>query len=486
MIINKKKLGKVLFIIHDNYQEDNMFPLGPAYLSATLRNAGHEVSTYCMDVFHHTNEELAYYLSEHEYDVIGIGFMASRFKRTVVGVCQVVMAHKKNAWLVLGGNGPSPIAEYCIKETDADVVVLGEAEETIVNLVECKLNAPTEISKVQGIAYKDGEQVIHNKRTKPPKLKTIPHPAWDLFPMEHYTTCYKLPGMKKNEKMFPLLSTRGCINKCSFCYRLETGIRIRTPEHVIVEMKALSRHYGVTFFYFVDELSIITKKQILKFLNLIKENFDDIKFYMECRVDVFDDEIAKAMKETGCALLNIGFESADQNVLNLMNKNVTVEQNVKAAELVNAYGINVGLNMIWGLPGDSERTLRQNVEFIQRYNRYDQIRTIRPVSPYPGSPLYNLAIKKGFLKGPADFFEKFKNADLYMVNFMDIPEKEVYEILFKVNKELILDHYQHTTKDMEKANLLVQKFHDLYFKGNISFAGPRQYGSALTPKKAIC
>ncbi|MBT6226771.1 MAG: B12-binding domain-containing radical SAM protein [Candidatus Scalindua sp.] len=465
--------GKVLFIIHDNYQEDNVFPIGPGYLAAVLRQAGADVSVYCMDIFHYTNEELAQYLSEHEFDLIGIGFMAPRFNRTVVGVCKVVNENKKNAWLVLGGNGPTPIAEYCIEQTNADVTVLGEGEETIVELLECKLNSPESISEVQGIVYWVGKQVVQNQRRKPPKLDTLPLPAWDLFPMDKYTTCLKVPRMKEADIVFPMITTRGCISKCSFCYRMESGIRIRKPEHIIEEMKDLHKKYGVTYFIFFDELSVISKKQILKFSSMIKENFEDIRFYMNCRVDVFDDEIACAMKEAGCALINIGFESTDQNVLDLLGKRVTVEQNINAAELALKYDMAIGLNVIWGLPGDNERTLRENTEFIKRYNRYDQIRTMRPVSPYPGSPLYYLAIQKGLLKGPADFFAKFKNADLYMVNFMGIPEKDIYEMLFDVNKDLILDHYRHTSNDMEEADRLIQQFYNLYFKGNVSLAGPR-------------
>tara|TARA_B100000315_G_C14580671_1_gene590296 strand:+ start:689 stop:2173 length:1485 start_codon:yes stop_codon:yes gene_type:complete len=469
----EEKTGRVLFIIHDNYQEDNYFPLGPGYLAAVLREAGAEVSVYCMDVFHYTNEELAQYLSEREFDLIGIGFMAPRFHRTVVGVCKVVNDNKKNAWLVLGGNGPTPISEYCIETTDADVVVLGEAEETIIELLECKLHASKAISELQGIAYRSGKNVIKNSRRKPTKIKTLPFPAWDLFPMDQYTTCLKVAGMKKGDKVFPLLSTRGCINKCSFCYRLEKGVRVRTPEHVILEMKELNEKYGVTYFEFLDEISIISKKQILKFLDLIKENFNDIRFYMECRVDVFDDDIARTLKEAGCAIINIGFESTDQNVLDLMGKNCTVEQNVRAAELCYKYGMGVGINIIWGMPGDNEKTLRDNVEFIKRYNQYDQIRTIRPVTPYPGSPLYYKAIEEGLLKGPEDFFNKFRNADLYMVNFMKIPEKEICNLLYEVNKDLILDHFKNTNNDWNEANHLIQQFYNLYFEGKTDFSGPR-------------
>jgi len=79
------------------------------------------------------------------------------------------------------------------------------------------------------------------------------------------------------------------------------------------------------------------------------------------------------------------------------------------------------------------------------------------------------------LQGPEDFFAKFKNADLYMINFLNIPEKDIYQMLFEVNRDLTLDHYHHTNGDMEDANRLIEKFSNLYFKGELNFDGPRHY-----------
>jgi anaerobic magnesium-protoporphyrin IX monomethyl ester cyclase len=471
--------GKVLLVIHDNYQDDNIYPLGPGYLAAMLKKNGAKVSTYCMDVFHHTNKELADYLRSNEFDLIGLGFMAPRFKRTVEALCTLINKNKKEAWLVLGGTGPTPIPEYILKVTKADVVILGEAEETIVDLLYCKISNPEKISDIRGLAYRTDNKIVLNERRKPVmKLDTLPYPAWDLFPMEQYTTCMKFAGMKDTEKSFPVLTTRGCINKCSFCYRMEKGIRIRNPQNVIEEMKTLNRNYGITYFHFADELSIVSKKQILEFTSLLLKNRLDIKYRMDCRVALFDDDIANCLKESGCVFLNIGFESTDQHVLDLLKKNVTVEQNIRAAEIAHKYGIGIGLNFLWGLPGDSEKSLRKNAEFIKRYNMYDQIRAIRPVTPYPGASLYYEAIQRGLLKGPEDFFARFKNADLYMINFMGIPEQDIYQLLFEVNKDLILDYYKHTNNDMEQANWLIEQFYNLYFKKDSSFSGPRHYLSA--------
>lgn len=466
--------GKALFIIHDVYQEDNVFPLGSAYLAACLKKAGHEVETYCMDVFHYTNDELAKFLDSKEFDLIGMGFLAARFNETVTGVCEVVNKHKKNAWFLLGGHGPSPIPEYVLKKTKADIVGIGECEETIVEVMECKLSG-RELPEIDGIAYRVYEDVFINKERLPVRnIDTIPFPAWEVFPMDKYVGAIK-EAFAKNEQTFAMISSRGCVNRCNFCYRMEKGIRVRKIESVVEEIKILNIKYGVSVFEFQDELFVLSKDRIKRFNELLKQNNLKIKYTANCRADIFDEEMAVVLKESGCNFLNIGFESTSQEVLRFMNKNTTVEENERAAEIAKRVGINVGLNFIWGEPGDTEDTLIKNAEFIKKFNTYAQVRTERPVTPYPGCDLYDYAIQIGLIQGPEDFFNRFKNSDLVTVNFTDMTVERMYELLFETNKDLILDHFKHTNGDMKKANELIDGFYRLYFKGETKFRGARKY-----------
>ncbi|OGZ33187.1 MAG: hypothetical protein A2V69_01515 [Candidatus Portnoybacteria bacterium RBG_13_40_8] len=468
--------GKVLLIVHDIYQEDNYLPLGYAYMAAVLKKEGFNVGICCQDVFHYSNEELAnLFLKNEDYDLIGVGFLAARFKETVLGLCNTINKYKKNAWLVLGGPGPSPIPGYVLKETKADIIAIGEAEETIVDLLKCKING-SDLSKVKGIAYRKNGKIIINERREPIRdLDSIPFPDWSLFPMDKYTTCLKLFRGTKDDKTLDILTGRGCINRCNFCYRMEKGIRFRSVKNVIKEILLLNSKYGVNYFLMGDELFVFSKKRIFEFRDALKKNNLKIKFSCNARVDIFDEEIVNSLKESGCQFINFGMESSDQRVLDLMNKNTRVEQNIMAAEITNKAGVGLGLNFIWGNKGDTEESLKNNVKLIKKYNLYDQIRTIRPVTPYPGSDLYYEAIDRGLLSGPEDFFNKFKNSDLLTVNFTDIPKEKFYKLLYEANKELITDHFMHTTKDMNNANRLIKSFYDLYFKEKINFRGARHY-----------
>jgi radical SAM superfamily enzyme YgiQ (UPF0313 family) len=444
-------------------------------MAAVLKKNGAEVEIFSQDVYHFTNQDLAIFLKKKQFDIIGLGFLAARFKSTVSELCKIINKNKKDAWFVLGGHGPSPIPDYILKNTDAEIVAIGEAEETIVELLACKLNNG-DLSKIKGIAYREGDVVHINERRKPIQdLDTIPFPQYDLFPMKEYVSCMELYNMDKNDKSLEIISGRGCFNRCTFCYRLEKGIRFRKIKNVVQEIIELKEKYGVTYFSMYDELFVYNKKRIFEFRDELERNDLTIKYDCQQRVDTFDNEIAECLKTTGCQFVNFGFESMDQHVLNLMKKNTKVEDNVRSVEIALKYKLGVGLNFIWGNIGDTKESLQNNVKFIKKYNTYYQVRTIRPITPYPGSELYYNAIEMGLLNGPEEFFDKFNNSDLLTVNFTDIPLEIFYQLLFDANKELILDHFSHTSGDMNQAEQIINGFHSLYFGGNTKFSGARHY-----------
>jgi anaerobic magnesium-protoporphyrin IX monomethyl ester cyclase len=472
--------GRVLFIIHDLYQDDNHFPLGAGYLAAVLKKNNAYVDTFCQDVYHYTNEELINFLKKNTYDLICVGFLAARFRETILDLCQYINSTKKDAWLVLGGHGPTPIPEYVLTKTKADIIVMGEGEETLSELLKCKLDNG-DLTRIKGIAYVDNNIVKINERRKPVRdLDAIPFPEWSLFPMDRYVNCLKLFRADEQDRSLGILTSRGCINRCNFCYRMEKGIRFRSIRNVVEEILTLNERYGVNYFFMNDELFVYPKKRVFEFKDELEKNDIEIKFSCNARVDVFDEEVAHCLKEIGCQFLNFGMESSDQKVLDLMDKKTTVEENIRAAEIAKKVGIGLGLNFIWGNLGDTAKSLRDNVTLIKKFNTYDYIRTIRPVTPYPGCDLYYIAIKKGLLTGSDDFFEKFKNSDLLTVNFTEIPDDQFYQILFEENKDLIMDHFSHTTKDWNAANQLIDSFSNLYFKGRTKFRGARHYKKCNT------
>ena len=177
------------------------------------------------------------------------------------------------------------------------------------------------------------------------------------------------------------------------------------------------------------------------------------------------------MKVAGCSFINYGIESMDQTVLNNMKKGLRPEMIVQGIEDTLKVGISPGLNFIFGNIGDTRETIEKTVNFLLKYDDFAQKRTIRPVTPYPGSPLYYEAIKRGLLDkdNPAeDFYEnKHTNSDLICCNFTEMSDDEYYECLRWANKTLMKNYF-----DKQKSSTLSQIDY-LYDKKDVTFRGFR-------------
>jgi radical SAM superfamily enzyme YgiQ (UPF0313 family) len=219
---------RVLLIAYDNGSYVSEFPLSLGYLASSLRKADNQVTIYNQDVFHFAPEHLTKYLNEHQYDLVGLGVTAGywQFKK-LKEISQAVNAssRREDFLYVLGGHGPSPEPEYFLRTFCADVIVVGEGERTIVELSDEQKYRPW--NEIDGIAFiRDGKLVQTKPRALINDLDTIPFPAWYLFEINHYCLS-PFPNMKHTDRTFPVLASRGCIFKCSFCYRMNEGIRFR-------------------------------------------------------------------------------------------------------------------------------------------------------------------------------------------------------------------------------------------------------------------
>ena len=175
------------------------------------------------------------------------------------------------------------------------------------------------------------------------------------------------------------------------------------------------------------------------------------------------------MKKAGCVFINYGIESFNDEILKNMNKILTTKQITEGIEATLKIGISPGLNIIFGNIGENQETLDRDVEFLLKYDDFVQMRTIRPVTPYPGCPLYYYAMQKGLLKGAEDFYEnKHTNSDLLSVNFTTLSDDGFHKALMRANSKLLKNYYRHQLN----SALAVTK--NLYLNKDASFRGYRQ------------
>jgi len=195
----------------------------------------------------------------------------------------------------------------------------------------------------------------------------------------------------------------------------------------------------------------------------------DVKWNCNGRLNYAKPKVLKLMREAGCIWINYGIESFDDEALKNMNKVLTTKQIEEGIVETLKADISPGFNIIFGNVGETKEILMKGVDFLLKYDDGAQIRTIRPVTPYPGSPLYYLALEKGLLSGIKDFYEvKHTNSDLLTCNFTDMTDEEFYLALMEAN-EILLDNYQARVKKNTKKQL-----EELYIKHDTSFRGFRQ------------
>lgn len=459
----------ILLIAYDNDSFISWFPQGLAYIAAVLRDAGHKVTIYNQDVYHWPESHLLDVLNNGSYDIVGMSSCGGYYQyRKLLKISKAVNQAKKKPYYILGGHLVSPEPEYFLQITEADAVVIGEGEQTVIELVDALVNKKS-LAAVRGIAYLENG-VCRQTETREliQDIDKIPFPAWDLFPMDHYTLL-RLPNIKNGERCLPVLSGRGCTFTCNFCYRMDKGFRARSAESIIEEINILKKVYNVGYIAFSDELLMSSERRTVELCEAFIKAKLNIHWDCNGRLNYAKPDVLKLMKEAGCVFINYGIESMDDKALKTMKKALTTKQIIEGIENTLVAGISPGYNIIFGNIGENAESLRLGVEFLLKYDDHAQMRTIRPVTPYPGSPLYHYAIEQGLLKDCRDFYEnKHLNSDLVSVNFTDMSDDEFHAALFAANKRL-LDNY--FTAQNGKAVEAAQR---LYIDRDASFRGFRQ------------
>jgi radical SAM superfamily enzyme YgiQ (UPF0313 family) len=460
---------RILLVVYDNEMFINTFPMGLAYIASVLVKEGYDVEIYNQDKFHYQDDHLREYLDQNRFDVVGISIIAGYYQyRKLLGLSDAINRSRNRPFYIMGGHGPSPEPEFFLKKTQADVAVIGEGEITIVELMRAIADKQP-LNSVKGIAFRDGEKVIVNPRQMLiQNIDIIPLPAHDLFPIDFYRL-RRPPHATNSDFVMDMISGRGCPFKCNFCYRMDKAFRPRGNESIIEEIRFLKQKYGITYIVFQDDLlmsSVNRTESLCK--DFIKADLN-IKWNCNGRLNYAKPDLLTLMKKAGCVFINYGIEAMDDQILKNMNKVLTTAQIIKGIEATLVAGLSPGFNIIFGNIGENRETLNKGVEFLLKYDDGAQMRTIRPVTPYPGTRLYDYAIAKGLLNDCEDFYEnKHINSDLLAVNFTDMSDDEFHRCLLEANTKLIENYFQ------KKMALTLEQARRLYLRKDAQFRGFRQ------------
>jgi len=463
---------KILMVVYDNDMHISWFPQGLAYLSAVAREEGHEVEIYQQDVYHWPEKHLTDYLDKNEIDVVAVSIIAGYYQyKKLLKISDAINSsiNREKFKYLLGGHGPAPDPEFFLHKTKADFICIGEGENTFIELLQHFENKKEDYKSIDGIAFLDkNKKYIRTKRRELiSNIDDIPFPAYDLFDISHYSLL-RTPHAKSNQRVMSVLSGRGCKFKCNFCYRLDKGFRPRSAESIIEEIKLLKEKYNISYIHFSDELLMSSQKRTIDLCNAFIDADLDINWDCNGRLNYADYDVIKKMKEAGCVFITYGIESLDDNTLKVMHKALTKKMIERGIKNTLKAGISPGFMIIYGNIDEPMSAIDDALDFLKKYNDHVQLRTIRPVTPYPGTELFDIAVERGLVKDVEDFYENIHlNSDLYSVNFTKYSFDEVHDALYRANM-ILIDRQIDFIKNKWK-----KECKKLYKEKNINFRGFR-------------
>lgn len=397
-------------------------PLGLAYLAAYAEKQGHEVKVLDSEAERFTFDDINRIVSKFKPDLIGI----QTYLTTLNKAYKVAENIKKilDVKILLGGPQATLEPEKAASNENIDFVIYGEGEKTLVDLMNSlKKN---NFSKVLGLVYKDKGKIKKN----PPQplikdLDEIPLPARHLFPMRKYHSSANLRG----KRTLNIMTSRGCPYRCAYCAGsliFGKNHRFHSAERVIEEMKILKEKYGADSIQFFDETFTVNRERVMKLCDKMIEEKLDLEWSCFTRVNLVDKELLRKMKQAGCYLIFYGLESGVQRLLDLIQKDITLEQAEKAMKMTHEAGIETWVSFILNLPSATKKEEEQTINFaIKVKPTFVQF----PIAtPYPGTKLYDLALEHGTLK---ENWEDFKSWDEIVFRPYNKTEKEIKQIVKK-------------------------------------------------------
>lgn len=433
------------------WSKPNVFPLGLGYIASVLLKEGHEVEVMDINALRLSKKEVEEKIKTTEVDVIGIGGIVTIYKY-VKWFTNKFKKYHPIVKIVVGGPVGSSIPRIMLEKNPVDIVNIGEGEETIKDIIRT-FNNNEDLSLVKGIWYKDDNgKIIQNEPREPTQnLDEIPLPAWDLFPMKTYLN--NPIGALNLEKWIDgsstdtnilsmnLLASRGCPYNCIYCYHDFMGYnyRHRSPHDIINEIKTLYERYGVKYFHFIDDEFVVNKNFVSEFCKLIKgfmsEVNDNITWGCSGRVNLMTEELIAEMADAGCILIGYGIESGSQQILDYINKKVTVEQAKNAILLTKKYMGWADCSFMIGYPKETSETIRETINFCKEVDLSPEV--IFFLTAYPGTELYKMALKQGRIKDEEEYILGLgEQGEHIQINFTKFSNKELMGIQEKMILEL--------------------------------------------------
>ncbi len=369
-----------------------MPPLGLAYLARVLLDKGFDVEILDLPVLKWRFEKIVEFLEQCDARIYGLGCNLFTLREAIYYI-KVIKRIKPESYIVVGGYSTIyPNDKLLELIPQIDFVISGEGELAFGELCE-RINKNQDLNGVSNLTYRSSEgKIITNQKNLIFDLNNLRFPAIELLPLNKYRLH---PPFGRARPFMIVSASRGCPFSCSFC-SVNIKYRQRKLDNVIAELKWLRKEHGIREVYFADPTFTVDKKYVKNLcVSLIRENLD-IKWTCTTRVNLVSDNLLKYMRAAGCYMISFGAESANQIILKNVNKGTTPKNIVSAIKLCRKNNICSLMYFMIGNQGETLETLNYTMSFLKKY--IPDFVVYGPVTPFPGSPLFEQAVKEGKIK----------------------------------------------------------------------------------------
>ncbi len=372
---------------------ESLLPIGLCSLHALLRSRNIPVT-------------LANLSGMNPKDVISL---IKQIKPTVAGLSQwthnrhatielaaIIKKNIPDCTVLLGGGHATEQAEQILQNhPEVDIIVTGEAEETLPELLDT-LESRGHLEFLPGIVIRKDSKPFRTKGRSP--LKEL-----DNLPFQ---SSYLDEAINVNSGLQAefISSSRGCPAACNFCSSPSfwgRKVRHRSVNSVIDEILFIKEKYGLIYISLRDDTFTVDRRKTVEFCRQLIERRVNIFWNCQSRAEVVDEETLEWMRKSGCECIQLGVESGSPDILKLLNKKISTEQVIMAADLIHQSGINLSVYLISGIPEETESDRKQTIDLIKRIKPDDL--QIAPLAYYPGTALFQSSINSGKIK--ANIFE---------------------------------------------------------------------------------
>jgi anaerobic magnesium-protoporphyrin IX monomethyl ester cyclase len=426
-------------------------PFGSLAVIQSLRKIGEQAAFYNIDYFRYSPAQIEAHFRESQFDLVGISSVVSTAYAYTKRLTALIRRVSPRTIIVVGGNLAAS-AEILLRKCDVDFCVVGDGELVIRELVLALKDTPKDtarLKQVKGICFLDeaadfhftgyGQKLASDEIEDPDYgiLERDGSISHFIFPIVDNQLVGVDKSVGRGGKSATINVTKGCVARCTFCHRWEKGFRTRPVDRVINHVKMLKEKHGVGFIDVCDE----NFGSDAKMTHELVERLGELDIPWRCagvRAHTVTREVLLHWKRNGCTTVNYGVESGSQRMLDIMEKKTSVEDNINALKWTAEAGLNTIVQLVIGMPGESNQTIRETIEFLKIVSSSLLISLQKAPSNFvsinyaqalPGTPLYEWARQHGYIGVEIDDEEKYllKVSDIdayaedHFINYTGLP-----------------------------------------------------------------